>query len=283
MTSALRSFQEAPVRHLQLGGTNLAYRVFGQGPALVWVHGWPLCGATYRDLVAKLSANYTCYVPDLPGAGQTPWVPSMGETFAGFSALISDLVQALDLDRVALVGHDSGGSVARLAATKLGDRVRALVLFNTELPNHLPWLVRLISALVVLPGSDWIFKQLLRQRWYRHSPFGFGGAFHDPRLLDGEFHEVCVAPVLEAPRPFLAAMRAADFRVLHPFLKPAVPTLCIWGAADPFFPLNRARAMVATWPTARLEVVAKAKLLVYEEAPELALAWMSPFLRSHLS
>ena len=83
--------------------------------------------------------------------------------------------------------------------------------------------------------------------------------------------------------PFLAAMRAADFRVLHPFLKPAVPTLCIWGAADPFFPLNRARAMVATWPTARLEVVEKAKLLVYEEAPELALAWMSPFLRSHLS
>jgi pimeloyl-ACP methyl ester carboxylesterase len=44
MTQALDHFRTAPVEELTISGRPLRYRVFGDGPAVVFVHGWPLSG-----------------------------------------------------------------------------------------------------------------------------------------------------------------------------------------------------------------------------------------------
>ena len=46
-----------------------------------------------------------------------------------------------------------------------------------------------------------------------------------------------------------------------------VPVRLVWGDQDPFFPVDRARAMVDTFPNASIEVVEGAGLFSHEEAP----------------
>jgi len=57
-----------------------------------------------------------------------------------------------------------------------------------------------------------------------------------------------------------------------------VPVKLVWGDQDPFFPVDRARAMVATFPNATLDVIAGAGLFCHEERPEETAAALLPTL-----
>lgn len=283
MATALQSFNAVPTETVDIG-TPIAFRRFGRGPAVVFVHGWPLNGATYRGLVRELAREFTCFVPDLPGAGDSPWDPRIRNVLKDGGDVVVRFVDALDLDRCALVGHDSGGTMARFAAAKLGSRVSALVLTNTELPYHVPSLVLLFQRLGALPGAKGIFRLLLGWRAYRASRFGFGGCFLDTSLIEGEFFDACVRPMLDDMEGTLRTLRHADFSTL-PDLSAAqrkigAPTVCIWGARDPFFPLAEARQLPQQLPNCRgFHVVEQARLLVHEEAPEEVARLMLPLLR----
>jgi pimeloyl-ACP methyl ester carboxylesterase len=49
---------------------DIAYREIGSGPPLVLLHGWPLSGLTYRQLIPYLAGRFTCYAVDLPGGAR---------------------------------------------------------------------------------------------------------------------------------------------------------------------------------------------------------------------
>ncbi len=287
MTTALERFRAAPVHHLDLEGTQVAYRRFGQGPAVVMVHGWPMSGVTYRGLIEHLHHDFTLYVPDLPGAGASPQDASITEMFTDCGTLVRRFADALELDRLALIGHDSGGTMARIAAAQMPGRVTALALTNTEVPGHLPRLVRVFQIMASIPGAAALFRVLLRSPAYCRSALGFGGAFADTAFIEGEFRQVTLDPLIRgAVVPAMAALRNADLSItrrlqaIHDQID--APLLAIWGDRDPFFPASEARAMVEAWPgEARLELIEGHKLLVHEEQPQRVAALMAPFLRAH--
>lgn len=283
MTSALEQWRAAPVLFLDLEGRKVAYRRFGHGPAIVLIHGWPLSGITYRALVAELSQSFTCYVPDLPGAGDSPPDPNLKEFFGDFACLIGQFVDAVGLDRFALVGHDSGGAMARVAAAQLGKRVTAMVLTNTEVPGHVPGVVKMLQYAAALPLARPIFQLLLGSRAFLRSAFGFGGAFQDKDLIDGEFRETACAPLARDVSSALLSLRRADLNVAHtlPEVHAAIhaPLLCLWGDADPFFSTAGAETIVEQWAgPARLERIPGKKLLVHEEVPTLVAAHIAEFV-----
>jgi haloalkane dehalogenase len=284
MTSNLTAFRAAPLERINLG-TELTYRRFGQGPAVVLIHGWPLNGATYRGLVRILARKFTCYVPDLPGAGQTPWDPRTHDAFSEWGRLMAHFVDALGLARVALVGHDSGGGLARVAAAELGDRVALLTLIDTEVSGHTPGVVALYQVMAHLPGAAAIFGALAGQGWYRRSRLGFGGCFRNLDHLDGEFAEACLAPLLADNTSALRTLRHFDLKIsdrlpeLHRQIR--APVQLIWGDQDPFFPVEKARAMLPEFRDVRgFHVLAGQKLFVHDEAPELVAAHLEPLLTS---
>ena len=286
MTNALQQWRAAPAQWVELGGTKMVYRKFGSGPAVVMVHGWPLSGVTWRGLVQRLQRDFTCYVPDLPGAGDSPWDPTTREAFHDFGVLVHRFVDALELDEFALVGHDSGGTMARIAAARARGRVTALALTNTEVPGHDPKLVRAFQILLSMPGSGWLFRTLLRSRAYRRSNLGFRGCFADLGVLEGEFHQACIEPLLRSSVGAMQLLRNVDLGVVHrlPEVHAEIdaPVLCVWGERDPFFPLPYARKMVEAWPgDVRLEVIRGKKLFVHEEAPDEVAAFVHPFLLEH--
>ena len=65
-----------PDRFLDVGAGEVAYRRVGTGPDVLFVHGWPVSGATFRTLLPHLADHVTCHVIDLPGAGSSRFTPT---------------------------------------------------------------------------------------------------------------------------------------------------------------------------------------------------------------
>jgi haloalkane dehalogenase len=282
MGTALDTFRAAVVHEVTLSGITLRYRVFGAGPALLFIHGWPLCGATYRELTSALSPHFRCYVPDLPGSGDTPWSPKITDSLGSFTQLMREFVDALPIGRFAIIAHDSGGAVGRLLAAELGARVTALVLQNTEVPDFVPLLVRVIKLQAQLaPG---LTAKLLGSAAFRRSALGFGGTFADRSLIDGEFHRACIEPFLLAPEGALEMFKHFDLtfpkRVSEVHARIQAPVSLFWGGADTFFPLAKARAMFDALPRrGEMYVEPKGKLFVHEEFPTQLAQFALPILR----
>ena len=190
-------FLSAPIRYVDAGSATVAYRQFGSvGEPLVLLHGWPFAGSTFRRLVPLLEQRFTCYVPDLPGAGDSPWTEASDFSFDGRARIVADFVGRLGLSRYSLVGHDTGGTVARLLARADASRVSKLAIINTEMPGHRPPWIPLYRMTMGLPGANLVFRQIIRSRSFVHSNLGFGSCFYDRNLLDTDFRGLVIEPII---------------------------------------------------------------------------------------
>ena len=283
---ALNLFRAAPDRYLDVGAGEVAYRRVGTGPDVLFVHGWPANSATYRGLLPHLAPHVTCHLIDLVGAGQSRFDRSTPITIEQNIFNVKRVVDLLELDSIAAVGHNSGGMIARHALA--GDpRLRAMALVNTEQPQGLTWRFRMFLIMRHLPAFSHILAWSAMNRTLRRSRWLLGDCFHDKALLDGSFEEFVMRPLRENPDRRWAAGRLLDsfatryvdaLAKLHQQI--TVPVSLVWGEHDPFFPLPWAREMVDTFEQATLHVVKHAKLFVHEEHPEEVAQAMLPTLLS---
>lgn len=274
-TAAADLFRQAPGRFLDVGAGagEVAHRQVGSGPDVLFVHGWPVSGATFRALLPHLVDHVTCHVIDLPGAGASRFTPDTNLTVDQHIASVRRVLDLLELDDVAVVGHDSGGLITRHAV--VGDpRVRAVGLINTEQPRMSARFKQFLAARH-LPGFGAALGWIAGKPRLRRNRFVLGDAFADASLLDGEFDEFFLAPLHTSPAHLDAAVRLLrsfdlqrvhDLATLHRQID--VPVQLVWGDQDPFFPVERAREMVATFPDAALHVVEGAGLFSHEERPD---------------
>lgn len=263
-------------RHfVDVGRARVCYRKSGVGPALVLLHGFPLSGLTWRKIVPELSKRFTCYAFDLVGFADSISRDAGDFSSTGQALVLQRALSAEGVSSYALLGNDTGGWIARELALLDPARVTHLVLTNTEIPGHRPPWIPLYQFLARLPGSGAVFRRLLISRRFRRSAMGFGGCFVDLDLIDGEFADLFLTPLLSSRDRFSAMLqflvrmkfkRLDRFAELHGKL--SMPVAFLWGAADPTFPETTARAMVSQFPNAnRFQSIPKAKLFVQEEQP----------------
>lgn len=281
---AANLFRESPHRFLDVGAGEVAYRRVGTGPDVLFVHGWPVSGATFRTLLPYLAQHVTCHVIDLPGAGSSRFTATTCITMAQHIAAVQRVVDLLELDSVAVVGHDGGGLVARHAM--VGDsRLRAMGLIDTE-QMQTGWRFKSFIAARRVPGIGGGLGWVAGQPTLRRNPLLLGGAFVDRSLLNGEFDEFFLKPLHETALRRDAAIKLlksfdADhirqFAQVHPRID--VPVQLVWGESDPFFPVKWAQEMVGTFPDAQLHVVPGAALFSHEERPAEVAEALLPTLR----
>jgi haloalkane dehalogenase len=279
-------FRRPPDSLLDVGGGagEAAYWRVGSGPDVLLVHGWPVSGATFRTLLPHLADHVTCHVIDFPGAGSSRFSASTSISVEQHIRSLRRIVDLLGLESVAVVGHDSGGLIARHAMA--GDsRLRAMGLIDTEQTHRLSWRFRSFLLARHLPGFGAIFGWSVGQRRLRRLPGLLGGCFADPTLLDGEFDEFFLRPIHTDPARRRASVQLLDtFDVAHIKQLPAihqqidVPVTLVWGERDPFFPVAWAREMVPTFANATLSVIAGTGLFSHEEQPESVAQALLPVL-----
>jgi len=122
-------------RYVNAGGLRMHVAEAGSGPPLVLLHGWPENWFAWRKLIGPLSETYRVICPDLRGFGWSE-APPRGYEKEQFATDVLALLDALDIERFRLAGHDWGGFAAFLIALRAPERVERLVVMSI---NH-PWL-----------------------------------------------------------------------------------------------------------------------------------------------
>jgi pimeloyl-ACP methyl ester carboxylesterase len=187
------------------------------------------------------------------------------------AAIVADVITALELDDVVLVGNDTGGAIAQLVATRHPEGLGALVLTSCDAFEHWPPpALRPLIAAAKVPGGFRAALQTLHSKLARRRAFG-GLAHTDIDELVQEwlsplFHDRRVVNDL---RGFTASINARTMLEaaagLPAFHKPA---LVAWSADDTFFPIDDGRRLADVLPAARFEQIEGARTFSMIDNPD---------------
>jgi pimeloyl-ACP methyl ester carboxylesterase len=287
MTSAdWRSPDLGPARTLDLGGDRrIRAHVTGEGPAIVFVHGALVNANLWRRVVPRLD-GFTRVTLDLPlGSHLEPMPKDADLTPPALADLIADSIESLGLDRVTLVGNDTGGALSQLVATRRPERVGSLVLTSCDaFDSFPPRFFEIVLAPAKLPGTIPVGFGALRWRPLRRLPIAYGWLSNE--AAEPEASDSYVLPVLtRGPirRDVRKVLRGLDpTYTLDAAAKLAQwdrPALIAWSENDRFFPTEHAERLAKVIPGARLEWIEGARTFSAEDAPERLASVIGEFAR----
>ena len=254
---------------------------FGDGPPVVLCHGTPWSSYVWRRVASALSTQFTVFVWDMFGYGQSD-KPDGDVSLQAQASLLASLVDHWGIAAPDLVAHDIGGAVALRAHLLHGVEVNSLALLDVVALR--PWgspffkLVRdNANVFSELPGN--LHQALIRE--YISGASGPGlraetlDALVEPWLDDGQaafYRQIAQAD----------ERHTAEIEPLYPSIE--VPTLIAWGTQDKWLPLDHAERLAAAIPGSELVLIEGAGHLVQEDAPrevEVALLrWLEAVGRS---
>jgi pimeloyl-ACP methyl ester carboxylesterase len=252
----------------------------GDGPPLVMVHGFTGAKEDFADHAGRFAEHASVVTFDHRGHGASD-KPDDVDAYS-LDRLASDTIavlDALELDRVRLLGHSMGGMVARRLVLAHPERVEALVLMDTSHgpPRGIEPELALVAGEVALTEGMDALRALVdevrplgteadeRLRAERPGYVEFGDRKWDA-TAPAAYAGLARAIVLQPDQ--LDAMRSI-----------ACPTLVVVGEQDTPF-LDDSEAMAATVPGATLRVIADAGHSPQFEAPEPWFLAVDGFVRS---
>jgi pimeloyl-ACP methyl ester carboxylesterase len=253
---------------LSLATTGARVRLLshGSGPPLVLLHGVSLGAAAWAPLFTALS-GWRVLAVDLPGHGLSdPESYRIGHVRQRARELIDDILDALELDEAAVVGHSLGGMLALWYAAAGTERISRLVAIGepavalpgvrVRMPLSLLTVRGLGHAVLRTPSPRPIYRRLLAQGLGRVEV-----AKAPDSLID--------ALRLSARRPGNARTVSSLMHAIDHFRRPrrqsvlttselraiTAPTMFIWGADAPYLSADRARPSIEQIPQATLHEV----------------------------
>lgn len=120
-------------------GVPIAYDVRGSGePALVFVHCWSCDRSFWKEQVDVFADDHTVVTLDLAGHGESGSERELWSV-TGLAGDVEAVVEALELERVVLIGHSMGGPVALAAAALMPEQVEAVVAVDTLHDAEAEW------------------------------------------------------------------------------------------------------------------------------------------------
>lgn len=250
------------IRRFMVNGVNLAVEVRGEGPAVLFVHGYPLDHTIWADQVASLE-GYRRIAPDLRGMGRSD-APDLGYGIGIYADDLAALLDALGVGAVVLCGFSMGGYIAFEFLRRWRSRVRALVLVSTRAEADTADGRRArdtAAALARESGSGAIADGMLDKML---TPATISSA---PELARRVRELMAAAPVSGLVGALSAMRDRPDSMGLLPMLE-GIPVLVIVGTEDAMTPPDRAQAMADAIPGARLHRIPGAAHLTVLERPK---------------
>ena len=255
------------------------------GRPVVFIHGYSMGSSLWRPLSEQLAARgFSCLAPTWPlGAHTEPMREGAELTMEGIAAIVGELLHALALEDVVLVGNDTGGAIAQLVATSAPERLGALVLTSCDAFEHFPPpMLKPIIAAAKFPLAFHAALQPMRTRFGRKR--GFGALAHaDIDDLVAEWVEPALTNrrVRNDLRRFTASLnRETTVRVAARLPRFAKPALVAWSADDVFFPREDGQRLGVALPNSRLEVVENARTFSMIDQPDRLAGLIADFAQT---
>jgi pimeloyl-ACP methyl ester carboxylesterase len=121
-----------------VNGTTLHYVRGGKGPPLILIHGFPQDWFEFQGIMPRLAKRFTVIAVDLRGIGGSKATPG-GYDAANMAEDIDQLVAALKLQHVYVVGHDIGGQVAYALVRRHPQDLRGAMILDSTIPGIAGW------------------------------------------------------------------------------------------------------------------------------------------------
>jgi pimeloyl-ACP methyl ester carboxylesterase len=278
-------------RFAEVKSGRIAYFERGEGPAALFVHGVPINGYHWRHVIERVQPRRRCIAIDLMGLGYTEIAPAQDVSFTAQAQMLAEVLDKLGIDKIDLVGNDSGGAIAQIFAAHHPHRLRSLVLTNCDVhdgwppPQVLPIMEHSRKgtlAPIFQPTLD--RPNLARERHARGESVPLFRSYADPSILTDDLIRLYLQPLLSSPQRIDAFQRYwlgfdnAQTVAIHSALqKLHVPTLMVWGLKDIFFDKKWAYWLKDTIPGAKRVVeVEDGRLFFPEDRPD---AFSAPLLK----
>jgi pimeloyl-ACP methyl ester carboxylesterase len=273
MTATTTTATEHEKREIDLTPGRIRYRDAGEGPQIVFLHGYLVDGRLWDGVVDALSDRFRCIAPDLPfGAHRTAMSPAADLSPVGLANLVAELIEKLGLEGVTVVGNDSGGAVSQVLVTRRPQRIARLVLTNCDThENFPPGIFKALPPLAKLPGGPWLLLQPFRINAVTRiafAPFARDGI--PPAYIaawsEGAFGDAAVRRDLGKvtvgldKRYTLAAAEALRGSQL--------PILLAWAPGDRFFPMRYPERLAEEAGNARIVEIEDSKTFVPLDRPQ---------------
>jgi pimeloyl-ACP methyl ester carboxylesterase len=226
-------------RRVNAGRLELHVAELGNGAPVLLLHGFPAHWADWEAQMRVLAAaGFRAIAPDLPGYGESGQLPNVLDYRAlELAADLAGLIRALGLERVHVIGHDWGGTLAYLLAAEHPELVERLIVINA---GHPVLLKRALQRFEQLRRSWYIFLfQLpLLPEWLVRRRATISLCLRGMEVRPGAFSDTDLdryTTAMRAPgvaRAALSYYRAAFRAPARTECLVTQPTLVLWGDRD---------------------------------------------------
>lgn len=272
---------DADLLRIPVGPGSMHVERYGRGgEAVVLLHGFGTSSFLWRNVAPALTlSGLTAFAVDLLGYGESDRPLDADYSIAAQAEYLERAMTALHISRASVVGLGIGGGIALRLASARPARVRRLALINSvafdECPGRDVRSIQLGTARFALRvsqgvlGAAPLLKRVLEE-----------GVAH-PESMPARLVARYLAPYAgaEGVMHLLAlarALRADDVESL-PLSRLAVPTLIVWGEAEPWLDGGLPERLQRAIPGSRLVRMAQVGRLVPEDSPQV----LSKLLAEH--
>lgn len=272
-------------RYVPAGGFQRIHVMeFGDGPAVLLVHGAGSGGAIWHRQIAALATDHRVIVPDVPMFGMSEIPARVHAPRAQIGDVILGVMDALSIDTADIAGHSMGALGTIGAMTCEPERFnRAILMSSPGFGRGLNWLLRLASARMM--------RRFIRYDSRKDRSFFFDrfeaqrSGPSDEREMWKEFHfqvgsrNGVIDSFHQGMRRFAGLLGQRDLLSKANLATIKVSTLLIWGDSDKIIPTRHSRRAVESLQRARLEILDDCGHLVQLEAPQRVTQLMVDWFR----
>jgi len=274
------------IRSIETPSGRISYAEAGSGPVALFVHGVVLNKHLWRHQLSGLSDIRRCIAVDLLAHGDTEIEPNQDVSVTANANMLREVLDALRIDQVDLVGNDSGGGIAQIFAALNPNRVRSLTL--TDCDTHDNWPPEAFKPFVEMVAAGGLSKMLnamLADKSIYRSLSALGPGYERPETATDEDIEIYLRPHLRSEQRtrdlerFVGAFDHKHTLAIEPQLRRLkAPTLIVWGMDDVYFPVKWAHWLAEAIPGAKPPVeLPGARIFFPEERAEA----FNQLLRGH--
>ena len=270
---------------IDLHGHRSIYRMAGDGPPVVLIHGMVNSSKHWREVALRLADSYTVIAPDLIGHGDSA-TPRGDYSLGAHAAVIRDLLTTIGFERASIVGHSLGGGVAMQFFYQFPQRTERLALVSSGGLGHK---VSPLLRTAALPGVSAALSLAAHRRVL--DALWAGGESLKRR---GNAKGVYLQAITRALRPLeQPGAREAFVQTLRSvidvkgqrvsardrlYLLRDMPTLVVWGERDHTIPIEHGLETHRAVPHSRWATLPRAAHFPHLEDPEGLAAVLRDFL-----